>query len=343
MFKRFQLQVTIVGLMVLFNMSFISAAEHMHGDGWNSSRPDSHAPVGVMGDHVHHKGEWMLSYRYMPMMMKGNRSGTDGVSVSEVHNNFMVAPLEMSMNMHMVGLMVAPSDRLTLMAMVNYLDTEMKLRTRAGMNFTTESSGFGDLGISGLLVLTRWSNSQLHANLGMSLPTGATDERGNTPMGNDQKLPYPMQIGSGTVDFMPGLTYLGQQGNYSWGAQGIATFRSGENDEGYTLGDRFKMSFWGARVWNDWFSSSLRAAFDSWGNIDGADSELNPMMVPTARTDLRGGKRLDMSLGTNMYIRSGNLKGHRIALELSLPVYQYLDGPQLETDWIVTLGWQKAF
>ncbi|MEL7333685.1 MAG: hypothetical protein AAFN12_15670 [Cyanobacteria bacterium J06560_2] len=32
---------------------------------WSPSRPDSHAPIGVMGDHTHEKGEFMLSYRYM--------------------------------------------------------------------------------------------------------------------------------------------------------------------------------------------------------------------------------------------------------------------------------------
>ena len=44
------------------------------------SRPDAHAPIGVMGDHTHDKGEWMLSYRYMYMNMTGNRVGTDSVS-----------------------------------------------------------------------------------------------------------------------------------------------------------------------------------------------------------------------------------------------------------------------
>ena len=35
----------------------------------------SHAPVGVMGDHHHKVGEWMLSYRYMAMEMEGNLDG----------------------------------------------------------------------------------------------------------------------------------------------------------------------------------------------------------------------------------------------------------------------------
>ena len=27
-------------------------------ESWPSSRPDGHAPIGVMGDHIHEQGEW---------------------------------------------------------------------------------------------------------------------------------------------------------------------------------------------------------------------------------------------------------------------------------------------
>ena len=43
---------------------------------WTAGRPDGHAPLGVMGDHMHGKGEWMASYRYMSMDMDGLRSGS---------------------------------------------------------------------------------------------------------------------------------------------------------------------------------------------------------------------------------------------------------------------------
>ena len=36
---------------------------------YDGGRADSHAPISVMGDHTHGKGEWMLSYRYMGMGM----------------------------------------------------------------------------------------------------------------------------------------------------------------------------------------------------------------------------------------------------------------------------------
>ena len=46
-----------------------------------------HAPVDVMGDHMHKKGEWMVSYRFMMMTMEDNRDGTNRLDISEVLSN----------------------------------------------------------------------------------------------------------------------------------------------------------------------------------------------------------------------------------------------------------------
>ena len=51
------------------------------------ARPDAHAPIGVMGDHLHKKGEFMLSYRFMNMKMEDNRDGTNDLSVSEAQDH----------------------------------------------------------------------------------------------------------------------------------------------------------------------------------------------------------------------------------------------------------------
>ncbi len=40
---------------------------------YDSSRSDSHAPIGVMGDHTHAAGEVMVGVRYMFMEMDGMR------------------------------------------------------------------------------------------------------------------------------------------------------------------------------------------------------------------------------------------------------------------------------
>ena len=65
--------------------------------------------------------------------------------------------------------------------------------------------------------------------------------------------------------------------------------------------------------------------------------------VQTADPDNHGGETLEALFGVNLAGQSGWQKGHRIAAEIGLPLYRDLNGPQLETDLTLTLGWQKAF
>jgi hypothetical protein len=337
---------TLLLASITFLITTQTEAQDHHADTdqhWTSSRPDGHAPIGVMGDHSHGKGEFMVSYRFMNMGMKGNRTGTEAVSTEEVLADYMVSPTEMTMSMHMVGLMYAPADIVTLMAMVPISVLSMDHVTRMGAEFTTNTSGLSDIGLTGLIKLARFGLQQVHANIGVSFPTGSVTERGPTPAGDDSKLPYPMQLGSGSFDILPGVTYLGQADRFSWGAQADATIRTGENSEMYRLGNKGRFTAWGSGKWTNGFSTSLRVKAQKTGNIEGADPELNPMMVPTADPHLRGGTRVDALVGANLYVRSGPLKGQRLAVEFGLPLYQKLDGPQLETDYGLIVGWQYAF
>lgn len=306
----------------------------------------SNEPIGVMGGHTHSTGMWMFSYRFMRMDMDGNRDGTHRVSRSDVLSDYMIAPLNMTMDMQMFSAMYGVNEKLTVMVMAPYLDKEMDHVTRMGTKFTTRTSGFGDVTLGSLLTLRHWDRHELDLNLGLGLPTGSINEKDDTPAGNNQHLPYPMQLGSGTWNLIPGLTYLGNNEALSWGAQGIAVFRLGENSNDYSLGNRFNLTGWVTRDWTAQWSTSLRADALWWGNIDGSDKKLSPMapaMVPTADPDLRGGRRLDLLLGASFAPSSGWFKGQRFAAEVGAPVYQNLDGPQLETDWTVTLGWQLMF
>lgn len=65
--------------------------------------------------------------------------------------------------------------------------------------------------------------------------------------------------------------------------------------------------------------------------------------VSTAFGENYGGERLDVILGVNLLKPTGWLEGHRLALDLRLPLWQDLNGYQLETDSALTIGWQKAF
>lgn len=317
--------------------------DHAHS-GHDHTRPDSHAPIGVMGDHLMREDELMVSYRYMRMDMDGNRTGTDSVSVPLP--NYMVSPLNMQMDMHMLGLMYAPTDRLTLMAMLPFTSISMEhLRHMGSLNFTTESSGVGDARLSAVYGLASSHGRDLLLNFAISAPTGSIDERDTLPTmpsPSDAHLPYPMQTGSGTWDLTPGLTYVVVEDSWSWGAQGLYSIRTGTNDNGYTLGNKLELTGWIARKLAQSTSASFRLNALDWGNVDGADTKLLPMpTVPTKDPDLRGGTRVDALVGVN-YVPQG-LKSLRLAAEAGVPLYQKLDGPQLETDLVFTLGAQFTF
>lgn len=327
----------------LFLMAAAVAGEHDHHDMMQHDHFGTE-PIGVMGAHAHGQGDWMVSWRSMRMDMDGNRDGSSRMSSAGVFaEGYMIAPESMTMDMHMLGAMYGVSEDLTVMLMLPWLDSEMDHVRANGAKFTTRSSGVGDVKVSALYMLGQWGTHQLNLNAGLSIPTGSIDEKDDTPMGANQHLPYPMQLGSGTWDLLPGLTYLGRAAEISWGAQGVAVVRLGENDNDYTLGDRFNLTGWVSREWTPDWQTSLRLDAQWWGNIDGSDSKIPAMMigiVPTADPDLRAGRRVDLLVGAAFTPQAGLLRGQRLALEVGRPVYQNLDGPQLETDWTAMLGWQ---
>lgn len=334
-------------------------------EGHSNPRPDAHAPISVMGDHTHAKDGWMLSYRYMNMQMDGMRHGADRVSSNEVFTSdggYTVNPEWMTMDMHMLGMMYAPRDELTLMLMANYIESEMEHRIVTQMAadminggdtvFTTRSSGLGDWKLSALYRFYLEDNRKAHFGIGLSLPTGSIDEKDRLPaMGGatDQQMPAPMQLGSGTVDLLPSLTYVQQYKDWSWGAQANGAVRlQDENSNDYRLGHKLELLGWASVNLTEWLGLNGGLSYGYTGKLKGHQKDVNTMgpngrSVTTAFADNYGGKRLDALLGANLLIQNGFLKGHRLAFDLRLPLRQDLNGYQLETDSVLSIGWQKSF
>ena len=98
----------------------------------------------------------MLSFRQMRMKMEGMRSSETSRASQDVFNaNYTVTPTRMTMEMTMLGVMYAPSDKMTLFAMLPYLDSSMDHEifemaaplislNDGSSTFTTGSSGWGD-------------------------------------------------------------------------------------------------------------------------------------------------------------------------------------------------------
>lgn len=313
--------------------------------------------VNVLGTHTHLEDEWMLGYRYMFMEMDGNQDGSREISDTDVLKNFMVAPTNMTTQMHMISVMHGLSDDLTLMAMLPYIRKSMDHITRTGVRFTTDSEGAGDLKLSANYTFygnvqrdafhaTPWGPHRFILDMGLSIPTGSIDEQdflANPAIGR-QQLPYPMQLGSGTFDLVPGMTYLGQSENWAWMAEAMLTLRLGKNSNDYRLGNLYHMSAWVSRRVTDALSLFVEVDGHILENIEGADPALDPKMVPTADPGRRGGKSLDLSVGVNLYVPADEVnKGHRMVIEGGFPLYDSLDGPQLDMAWILRIGWARTF
>ncbi len=328
---------------------FISAQENTTDkeQKWTGARPDSHAPIAVSADHTHSKGGIMFSYKFMYMNMEDLNQNSENIEFAEAilpNGNYMVTPTDMPMDMHMIGMMYAPSDKITLMAMTSYIAMNMNHLTATGGTFNTESSGLGDTKITALYSFFNKNRQHLHGHLGISIPTGSIEAMDITPASspNEVILPYPMQIGSGTVDALIGFTYLKQWNGISFGSQAKATFRTGKNDNDYRLGNQYRINNWLAVITADWLSFSGRLELGAIDKIEGANPALNPMMVITADTNNSGMTYANAGLGFNIYAFKGGLKNLRVGAEASLPLFQNMNGIQLRNKETISLGIQYA-
>ncbi len=198
----------------------------------------------------------------------------------------------------------------------------------------------------GLIKAWESNGHRVHLNAGLSLPTGSIDEEDDVlaPTGARPtlRLPYPMQLGSGTFDLMPGVTYKGRSGSFGWGAQYMGTIRLGDNDEGYSLGDVHQATGWASYSWHPAVSASFRLTGRTQDSIDGIDPRI-VAPVQTADPAFQGGDRVDLGFGLNFSGQSGTMRGLRAAVEFGLPVHQDLNGPQMKADWSLTAGVRYMF
>tara|TARA_B100000686_G_scaffold256619_1_gene268386 strand:+ start:3156 stop:4202 length:1047 start_codon:yes stop_codon:yes gene_type:complete len=317
-------------------------------------RPDGHAPIGIMGDHAHKKGELMFSYRYMRMEMSDLQDANHDISRDDaVSSNgsykFMNAPIKMHSNMHMLGAMYGISKQLTGMLMVPILNKKMQVRQRAGDNnrFTVSSRGLGDIKLMGLYSFNQNNNSNWLLNFGLSIPTGEINVKDDMVMMNGshshKTLGYGMQLGSGTYDPILKVGYYKKWEKISMGWQTSGIWRFYQNNKDYHLGDEYQGTLYAAFLINDWVSISGRLDGKLRRKISGAHAHHSNMLMSPVFTKDQGNRKINISGGINFIIPRGELKGQRLAIEYKEPIYQYYDGLQMKSDKMITLGWQYAF
>lgn len=350
------------GLALALGFASLSPQVQADDNHLKIAAPEDHAPIMVMGDHMHKAGEYMVSLRAMDMSMDGNLNGTDDIADSAILDianshgapaQLRVVPQKMDMKMTMLGAMYAPSDRVTLMLMATHIENTMTLKTYHAMNktllgsFKSRSEGAGDTTVGALIRGGATGAGKWHYSFGLSLPTGSIKQTGTvlTPMNmtaTGKRLPYPMQLGSGSYDLKPSITYNGDWDRWRVGAQANAVVRLNDTNADYRLGDKAELQGWAMRRFTDWLSASVRFDVSHQGKIDGQDSNIT-LPVQTTQTNFSGGTFANLSLGVNLIGGSAALADHRLAIEWVSPVYQDVHGVQMERENTLMIGWQKTF
>jgi len=305
----------------------------------NHDRPDYHAPITIMNDHSHKKGEFMTSYRYSEMKMSGLKNGSSAITNSEALSNYMMIPKNMRMKMHMLGLMYGLTDKITLMMSGSIIDKEMQRVNSSNATSKANSKGYGDLKLGSIVNFYHKNNYELLANASMSIPTGSINKQNQ-----DKKLPYSMQIGSGSYDMNLGFTHKIFYNKYSFGNQISGLFRLNNNDNGYKFGDQYNLNSWASYKINN-YSISARVNYQKIEAIEGKDIDITKMMImmPTQDPALYKKEVVNFAIGTNYIFTKSNLKGNRLAIEIVKPLYQKFKGVQMKSDYKIVLGWQKLF
>jgi len=337
---------------------------------WSSAGPSGHSPMGVMGDHTHGAGEWMLSYMFSRASMSGLRNGSTNVDLDRAWEDYRMVPRTMEMDMHMPHLMYAPSERVTLMVMAMWMEHGMTVRMENSLmaghgghgghgmgggesqdqhqerpfhSMDHEVSGWADTEVSALVKVLDRNRKRIHLNLGVGIPTGSITLSDHRLVEEHQRMGYPMQLGSGSWEARPGATFLLQTDRVSWGAQTMGVIRANENSEGWRRGPEGRLEGWAMLRGSEWISPGLRLQARRWGNVRGSDAALDPAISPENDPDLQGGSRLNGFLALNFQVPSGALAGHRLALEWGGTVLESLDGPQMSGDRTFNLGWEYSF
>ena len=325
-------------------------------------------PMNIPGGGVPETCEFRLKISPMIMHMDGLQRGTSKVDPADVlgmpaMGKFMAVPGSMDMRMLALSAGYSFTDDFFGGLMFMWQDNEMPMQFNSAMEmmtglpgYTMESGGMADT-----MLMTKYRlftddplipKSQVSLLMGLSLPTGSTNEKNSThpvAMRKGEQLPYAMQLGSGTFDPTLGLLYQGSSSPWWWGANANATVRLYDNSRAYRLGNEYTVDLYTMYQWRYNLLAQMQLNGEVTGDIGGEMDEAasgasgraiqgdptSGYMTPAWDPDNYGGRKLSVSAGFQWQ----PFALHILDVTATVPVYQRLNGLGLADDYRVMLTW----
>ncbi|HET9947833.1 MAG TPA: hypothetical protein VFQ22_02790 [Longimicrobiales bacterium] len=314
---------------------------------WSGDRPDSEAPIGILGARTLSAGELQIGYRFTQLNSQGVWLANDSLPVSVALQLYPVAPLTLSQQTHTAIVRFGVTDQLTLMGTAEFTFFEREQITNTGIFYITRVEEIGDVTARALYEIYRQGPYRLNVSVGALIPTGETRPKAVTPFsgGAKEALPYDMRPGGGAFAVLPGISGQVQNEHGSVGAQFEARIYVGEGRTDFTPGDVYRADGWAAYNISSSFSVSGGLRWQMWGRLEGADPQLDPTRDPGQDPvmGLAGGQRLDLPLGINFRLPEGSpVAGHRLYAEAVYTLHHDYEGVRLGLDWGINLGWSMS-
>ena len=331
-----------------------------HDRGGHDHSGHGNVPAGVHGAEMIEAGKFVFSYAPMFMRMEDNYIGSSKVSdqtiltvqspmkmMSGMPLTYHVVPTAMDAQSHMLNFMYGVTDNFNLMLMTTYLKKSMNMTTYSTAmsspiigSSSASTSGVGDTVISSLWGIYNNFEKKVILNLGLNIPTGSVTQNISmlSPMGTammpymTMRASYGMQLGTGTYDLLPGLSFTSHSKSWSCGAAWRGRFALGDNSQGYHYGDLNELTAWSGYTPSPGVTYSARIQESIQNSIHGSDPMIYGLMQGT-NPNFYGGKHTDLFAGVEIAGNPLGFKNKHLSLEAGKTILQNLNGPQLGSSW----------
>ncbi len=239
----------------------------------------------------------------------------------------------------MLTLQYTASPKWTLMASGQWLETFVETQI-FGLNFKDSTIGFGDTYLLAMRPL--WMSQQffVFTDFGVSLPTGDISKKNQS--NKAVNYPYNMQLGSGTYDAMVAVSPVWMKPPYQVGSRLSTIVRTGENDNGYRLGNQYKLDAWAEYETTVGLAPRLVGYYKHRDRISGADKTLGriPFLEFYHHT------QINWDVSAALRFKKLFMKSFELAVEGGLPLFQEsrnIDNVRVSTQYYGSLGLSGFF
>ncbi|MGC9195471.1 MAG: hypothetical protein ACP5IL_08465 [Syntrophobacteraceae bacterium] len=273
-----------------------------------------------------------------------------GVGVPHVLRN---DPEDVKIWSEAAGLTYGVTNNFALSLASQYFEKQQDVNVFKGMSGTTlegvsqtHSSGIGDTFLTGLYHIYGDPINSINASFGMSLPTGSTTidavSFSNSGVPTDKRGVYTLQLGSGTFDAMPGITYLAVLNQWTWGLSYRARLPLDTNNQGYRYGDYNEFDAWTGYKLLPGIGTTLRILGSLQGHIHGYDPQILGY-GPCSNPLWYGNDHIDLLPGVDVSGRFIGLPRLTFYTEGDVPLYQNFSGLHTAKCYAVAMGLKYKF